>query len=277
MRVKRSIALPEEAAFHYLWRCVDKAFFLTLAFYKAMFLDSFFKFHKRSMGMVAAYSYCVMSNHFHMVAELLGGPDWMSKWAHSGHTSFSVKFNRREERIGPVGADRFKSVVIEDDESIMYTMFYGDWNPVAAGMVSHPREYEYSSYRFYAYGEVNRWTEYLTRPKWYMDLADTDEERQRLYREMAELWWVKHGKSKTHSNKRKLDYAPAFGSKAFANERVVLISALVRAEKRGMEYRDDVIEMMERVMHRPTNRESPVVVSHKVKWRGATEWEPPEA
>ena len=277
MRVKRSVSLPPGSIFHYVWRTVAGAFFLETDRVKEMFLDSVFKFYKRCWGMVAVYSFCVMSNHFHKVSELLGDPKWMSKWAHALHTSFSVKYNRLFKRRGPLGQDRFKSVIADDDEAMMEMMFYGDWNPVEAGIANHPREYTFSSYRFYAYGETNRWTRYLTRPQWYENLADTDEERQRLYIELCDAWWKEHGKAKRKENEIRFDYAPAFGSKTFVQERVAVLAALVRADKRGMDHRDDVYELIENVVRRAPRRQPPTVVTHGLKWRGPQVWEPPDS
>ena len=233
MRVKRSVALPPRSIFHYVWRTVAGAFFLETDKVKEMFLDSFFKFYKRCCGMVAVYSYCVMSNHFHKVAELLGDHKLMSKWAHAAHTSFSVKYNRMFKRRGPLGQDRFKSIVAEDDEAMMEMMFYGDWNPVEAAICNHPREYLFSSYRFYAYGEVNQWTRYLTRPQWYENLGETDELRRLRYIELCDAWWLEHGKGKRKENQIRFDYAPAFGSKPFVQERIAAIAGLASAIKRG--------------------------------------------
>ena len=279
MRVKRSVALPERSIFHYVWRTVAGAFFLETEEVRRMFLNSVFKFYNRCSGMVATYSFCVLSNHFHMVAELLGDHKWMSKWAHAMHTSFAVKYNRMFKRRGPLGQDRFKSVIAEDDEAMMEMMFYGDWNPVEAGLCNHPREYAFSSYRFYAYGEVNNWTRYLTKPQWYINLADTDEERQRLYIELCDAWWKEHGKGKRKVNEIRFDYAPAFGTKSFVQERVAAIAALAQTIRRGPRtgsYADDIYELTEQVVRRAPGREPPVVTTHKLEWKGPTEWEPPD-
>ena len=65
-------------------------------------------------------------------------------------------------------------------------MFYGDANPVKAGMVSHPSRYQYSSYHYYAYGKKNRFSERLTPPPEYLALGKTPAERQKRYRERCD-------------------------------------------------------------------------------------------
>lgn len=54
-------------------------------------------------------------------------------------------------------------------------------NPVRAGMVAHPGEYRWSSYRVNGQGEPSS----LINPHFiYMGLGQTDEDRRRLYREL---------------------------------------------------------------------------------------------
>ena len=117
MHIARPLLLPEKSAFHYMWRCINGEFFMETEPMKAMFLNSFFKFMKRARGQVLLYSFCVMSNHFHMAAELLKDSTYMSWWARSGKSSFAQKLNKILGRRGPVGQDRPKTVVVEDKES----------------------------------------------------------------------------------------------------------------------------------------------------------------
>ena len=55
--------------------------------------------------------------------------------------------HRMKDRFIPTSArsgehDRSKTVVIRDQEGLKRVMFYGDYDPVAAKMVSHPREWK---------------------------------------------------------------------------------------------------------------------------------------
>jgi putative transposase len=171
-----------------MWRAINGEFFLAEDSVKEVFLDRFFKFFKVAKGKVEVYSFVVMSNHFHLAGKLNGGHQPMSNWARSAHSSFAVWLNRKLRRRGPVAQDRPKTIVAEDQESLKRTMFYHDWNPVRAGMCQHPSEYPFSSYRFYAFGEVNKWTRQLTPPQWYLELADQPEQRQLRYREDCDLY-----------------------------------------------------------------------------------------
>ena len=58
---------------------------------------------------------------------------------------------------------------------------YIELNPVRAGIVDHPAEYRWSSYRTNAHGEID---DLLSRHSLYLSLGKTNEERQVAYREL---------------------------------------------------------------------------------------------
>lgn len=80
--------------------------------------------------------------------------------------------------------DRFKSPIIEDSLSHLDVMHYIDLNPIRAKMIAHPKLYKWSSYRHYAYGEIDP---LLDEPDCYTYLGKSPEERQKRYQEMVEL------------------------------------------------------------------------------------------
>jgi hypothetical protein len=60
---------------------------------------------------------------------------------------FAQWYNKKAERKGPLFDDRFKSVLLEDDETVLLTMAaYIDLNPVRAGLVKDPKDYRWSGY-----------------------------------------------------------------------------------------------------------------------------------
>ncbi len=63
---------------------------------------------------------------------------------------FSIWYNRSHRRTGTLWAERFKSVLVQDDPFALMTMAaYIDLNPVRAGIVDDP-----SKYRFCGYAEA---------------------------------------------------------------------------------------------------------------------------
>ena len=60
---------------------------------------------------------------------------------------FTQWYNKRAKRKGPLWDDRFKSVLVENDEMALLTMAaYIDLNPVRAGLVADPKDYRWSGY-----------------------------------------------------------------------------------------------------------------------------------
>ena len=61
--------------------------------------------------------------------------------------AFTLWYNRRVKRKGPLWQDRYKSVLLENDEKVLLTMAaYIDLNPVRAGLVKDPKDYRWSGY-----------------------------------------------------------------------------------------------------------------------------------
>jgi hypothetical protein len=60
---------------------------------------------------------------------------------------FTWWYNRRVGRKGPLWEDRFKSVLVENDEKVLLMMAaHIDLNPVRAGLVKDPKDYRWSGY-----------------------------------------------------------------------------------------------------------------------------------
>jgi hypothetical protein len=58
---------------------------------------------------------------------------------------FSRVYNRRHDRRGFFWSDRFKSVIVDEGETLINCLAYIDLNPVRAGIVKKPEEYRWSS------------------------------------------------------------------------------------------------------------------------------------
>ena len=215
MRVPRRYQLPPESSYHFMWRCINGEFMLSDPNVKRRYMDTRFKFLRRARGKVRVHSYCLMDNHGHETGSLTAGPEHLSNWTRSAHSSFCRWLNIRMNRRGPVAQDRPTTVATEDQEALKRMMFYGDWNPVKAGICAHPRDYPWSSYRFYAFGEASPWTSHLTPPQWYLDLGETAEQRQAVYREDCDRYWREKQVPSSEAAERRF----AFGSEAFVAHR----------------------------------------------------------
>lgn len=91
------------------------------------------------------YAYCLMPNHFHLSIQTRKTP--ISKIMASLSTSYSMYFNKKYERVGPVFQNRFKSILIESDPYFLKLSQYIYLNPVKAGLSEDPIDYKFSGIR----------------------------------------------------------------------------------------------------------------------------------
>ena len=59
--------------------------------------------------------------------------------------AFSWYYNQRHNRRGTLWGERFKSVIVENGETLINCLAYIDLNPLRAGIVDRPEEYRWNS------------------------------------------------------------------------------------------------------------------------------------
>jgi REP element-mobilizing transposase RayT len=94
----------------------------------------------------AAHGYALMGNHVHWA--LRRGEDPLKSLFQPLHTSFGRWLNTRQERLGPLFADRPKRHSL-DDERFAYLIAYLHNNPVRAKVVTDPADCDWTSHRAY--------------------------------------------------------------------------------------------------------------------------------
>jgi putative transposase len=200
MRIPRRQSLHLSGIFHKMWRGHNREHVLESNEDKIAYLDCLaLTLTEAITPFVAWHSYCLMGNHPHETGRLdfaRGHADCLNvfgNWMRNAHSRFGAGYNRRHNRQGKVAYDRPKTKEVDAKGGLLEVMFYGDANPVKAGMVSHPSRYRFSSYAYYAYGRKNRFTEKLTPPPEYLALGNSPEERQRRYRERCDAYLREHG------------------------------------------------------------------------------------
>ena len=125
------------------------------------------------------YHYCLMSNHFHMLMKVTKAED-MSKLMQGVDLSYTLYYKRKYEFIGSLWQGRDKSIVIERDDYLMDCGRYIERNPVRAGIVTDPTNYEFSSSKFYFSGKESS---IITEDILYESLGRDKHERQTRYRD----------------------------------------------------------------------------------------------
>jgi putative transposase len=95
---------------------------------------------------VQVHAYVLMTNHVHLLATP-GAAGSMSRIMQSIGARYVRYFNRRHARTGTLWEGRYKACLVATDEHFLAACRYIDLNPVRAGIVRHPVDYRWSSYR----------------------------------------------------------------------------------------------------------------------------------
>jgi putative transposase len=69
----------------------------------------------------------------------------LSEFMREVKVGFARFYNRRHNRRGYFWGDRFKSVIVENGETLINCLAYIDLNPLRAGMVKRPEDYRWNS------------------------------------------------------------------------------------------------------------------------------------
>ena len=99
-----------------------------------------------SSGEMAIYGYCLMPNHFHFCIKQKGDRpiyDVFNRF----NISYTLHFNSKLKRKGKVFANKLQHKKINDDKYLIDICPYIHRNPVKAGLVDFPEDWEFSNYR----------------------------------------------------------------------------------------------------------------------------------
>jgi REP element-mobilizing transposase RayT len=90
-------------------------------------------------------AYCLMGNHYHLVVHTYRAN--LSTLMHRINSTYSPRFNRRHGQCGSLFEARFKAFHVDRDAYLLQACRYVDLNPVRAGLVASPEQWNWSSYR----------------------------------------------------------------------------------------------------------------------------------
>ena len=131
-----------------------------------------------SLYFVEILGFCLMGNHFHILVrmfpehkftdeeikkryenfygdEKIFAAGWiptlreklssLSEFVREIKVGFTRYYNKRHHRRGYFWGDRFKSVIVENGETLINCLAYIDLNPLRAGLVARPEDYRWNS------------------------------------------------------------------------------------------------------------------------------------
>jgi putative transposase len=122
------------------------------------FADEDYRFYLDWLGENArktgcqVHGYVLMTNHVHLLisSDRDNAPGLLMKALGQRYVQY---VNRTYRRSGTLWEGRYRSCLIQGEVYLLACQRYIELNPVRAGMVEHPAEYPWSSYRANAQGE----------------------------------------------------------------------------------------------------------------------------
>jgi REP element-mobilizing transposase RayT len=177
-RIARLKVKGETAVYHIMSRTALDGF--VLGDVEKEFLLNFIK-RLSKVYFTEVLGFCLMGNHFHLLVRMHNGDDFddeeikkrykiyhgeetsrevndeeairllrekwcdLSEYVKEIKQGFSRFYNKRHGRRGFFWSDRFKSVIVDDGETLINCLAYIDLNPVRAGIVKKPESYRWSS------------------------------------------------------------------------------------------------------------------------------------
>lgn len=112
---------------------------------------------------VAIGAYALMSNHFHVLLKVSDDESGVSSFMEKLQTGYSMYFNKKNGRVGPLFQGRFKAEHVVEDDHLKYLFAYIHLNPLkriepqwkeiglrdSGAAKQYIRDYPYSSYQDY--------------------------------------------------------------------------------------------------------------------------------
>lgn len=92
-------------------------------------------------------AYCLMSNHAHLIIKV--NESSLSNIMQNVNYRFARWSNRMLKRIGHLFQGRYRSIDVGNEEYLVNLLRYIHYNPVAAKIVEHVKDYVWSSHRYY--------------------------------------------------------------------------------------------------------------------------------
>ncbi|MDW7774225.1 MAG: transposase [Desulfobulbaceae bacterium] len=126
------------------------------------------------------HAFVLMTNHVHLLLTPKEQDSAGSLMKLLGQR-YVQYINRSYKRSGTLWEGRFRSCIIQQEEYLFSCQRYIEMNPVRAGLVQHPGEYQWSSYQANGQGKGFG---FIHHHSLYQDLGRTDAERQTAYREL---------------------------------------------------------------------------------------------
>lgn len=108
------------------------------------------------------YAYALMPNHYHLLIET--STNNLSLIFRQVNSKYSIYFNKKYNRVGPLWQGRFKSFYVYDSKYLDIVIKYIEYNPIKAGIVDTVKSYPYASKNTADFNDI-QWLE-SDKEKW---------------------------------------------------------------------------------------------------------------
>lgn len=103
---------------------------------------------KNYFDLARLLAYCLLPNHFHLFVYQREN-DTITNFMRSIGTKYSMYFNKKYKRVGPVFQGRYKAVMVTSEIQFIYLSKYIHRNPLPLPTRTDLEGYKYSSYPIY--------------------------------------------------------------------------------------------------------------------------------
>lgn len=119
--------------------------------------------HSSYKGRISLLAFCLMPNHFHLFIHQTDSVA-MKEFMKSLTVAYSMYFNKKHKRFGPLFQQRYRAVRMTDDAQLQHITRYIHLNPTGY------KKYQWSSYPYYAKDWNAEWIE----PEMILELFNND-------------------------------------------------------------------------------------------------------
>jgi putative transposase len=124
-----------------------------------------------------------MSNHLHLLLEIEAA-EHLPKFMQGVLQGYGRWYKTQQPYSGHVWQGRYKSPLVSKESYYLEAGRYIERNPLRAKLVTELKEYPWSSYAFYAYGQADP---LVDADPYYARLGATPAARQQAYRDFVRL------------------------------------------------------------------------------------------
>jgi len=125
------------------------------------------------------YHYCLMPTHLHLLLKVFD-KEKLAKFMQGLLQSYRFYYKKKHAYTGYLYQNRYRNKWVSKDEYLLECGRYIERNPVRAGIVKNPDEYQWSSCMCYISGKKD---DIITQDPLYVTFGDNLEKRQQGYKE----------------------------------------------------------------------------------------------